>query len=105
MMAMLATIAPRVVGQCCDHILSMHDSYGDGIYAPGGYWLYIDGALATSGNAFGSQATFQFNCPPGAYCTGPLPINTGTYTTLFDDSWYFIEGRPIFFVRFIDAFR
>ncbi|MFZ7123579.1 MAG: hypothetical protein ACO1HA_07560, partial [Bacteroidota bacterium] len=72
----------------------MHDSYGDGIYAPGGYWLYIDGALATSGNAFGSQATFQFNCPPGAYCTGPLPINTGTYTTLFDDSWYsFTPGQ------------
>ena len=22
---------------------SIHDTYGDGIYAPGGYWLYLNG--------------------------------------------------------------
>lgn len=66
----------------------IRDSYGDGIFAPGGYWLYVDGNLATSGAAFGTQAAFQFNCPPGAYCPTPLPINTGSFTSLFDDTWY-----------------
>src|SRR6056300_1275363 len=28
---------------------SIHDSYGDGIYAPGGYWLYQDGVEIATG--------------------------------------------------------
>lgn len=74
-------------GSC--HTFTIHDSYGDGIFSPGGYWLYVDGTLIANGAAFGSSAQHQFNCPYGSFCTMPLQLPTfGTYTTLFDDTWY-----------------
>src|SRR5689334_17460218 len=31
------------IGTCVT--FTIHDQYGDGIYSPGGYWLYLDGTL------------------------------------------------------------
>ncbi|MCC6252210.1 MAG: T9SS type A sorting domain-containing protein [Bacteroidia bacterium] len=69
-------------------IFSIYDTYGDGIYAPGGYWVYLDGTLISSGNSFGSGTSFAVGCPQGSYCTSPLPISIGQHTTGFEDSWY-----------------
>lgn len=40
------------------------DTYGDGIFDPGGYKLYVNGVLASDGNnEFGSKASAILNCP------------------------------------------
>ena len=45
-------------------IFEIYDDYGDGIFAPGGYWLYVDNILVSSGsNDIGSYATFTTNTP------------------------------------------
>ncbi len=45
-------------------IFEIYDTYGDGIFAPGGYWLYVDNILVSSGsNDIGSYATFTTNSP------------------------------------------
>lgn len=69
-------------------VFTIYDSFGDGIYAPGGYWLYLDGNLVASGNAFGYQAQHSIACPPGMTCSSALPISPGNYTALYDDTWY-----------------
>ncbi len=74
------------IGNC--NIFTIYDSYGDGIYSPGGYYVYVDGVLTSSGNAFGATAQATINCPPGSYCTSPLPIAYGTHTASYDNTWY-----------------
>ena len=45
-------------------VFEIYDEYGDGIFAPGGYWLYVDDFLVSSGsNDIGSYATFTTNTP------------------------------------------
>lgn len=45
-------------------IFEIFDEYGDGIFAPGGYWLYLDNLLVSSGSDdIGSYATFTTNTP------------------------------------------
>lgn len=45
-------------------IFEIFDEYGDGIFAPGGYWLYVDNLLVSSGSDdIGSYATFTTNSP------------------------------------------
>jgi len=74
-------------GSCV--MFTIYDQYGDGIYAPGGYWLFADGVQIAHGDAFGFQAQFAIACPPGTFCTSPIPLTAyGTYTTSYDDSWY-----------------
>lgn len=44
-------------------IFEIYDTYGDGIYAPGGYKLYVDEALVSSGaNDIDSYAVANANC-------------------------------------------
>lgn len=40
------------------------DTYGDGIYSPNGYWVYVCGNQVAQGDAFGSGAshTFEVTC-------------------------------------------
>ena len=68
--------------------VQIHDSYGDGIYAPGGYWIYLNGIELAHGDAFGSEAEYAVACPQGSTCSQPLAINTGSYTSQFEDTWY-----------------
>ncbi|MCB0819834.1 MAG: hypothetical protein KDC13_04365, partial [Bacteroidetes bacterium] len=67
------------------------DSYGDGIFAPGGYWIYLDGELEATGNSFGSLAEVSVACPPGSACTSPLDLTLGEHTATFEDTWYRFE--------------
>ncbi len=69
-------------------IFTIYDSFGDGIYLPGGYWLYVDGILVANGAAFGSMAQHQVNCPPGMYCGTPLQLSTGNHTAPYDNTFY-----------------
>jgi len=74
-------------GSCV--MFTIYDTYGDGIVAPGGYWLYADGLQILQGAPFAFTAQYPIGCPAGSFCTSPIPITTfGTYTTSYDDSWY-----------------
>lgn len=73
-------------GSCL--IFTIYDTYGDGIYAPGGYWLYQDGVQIATGAAFGFSAMHPIACPPGMFCTSALPAVAGTYTAAFDNTFY-----------------
>jgi len=64
------------------------DSYGDGIFSPGGYWVYLNGELQATGNSFGSLAEVSVACPPGSACSSPVDLSTGQYTATFEDTWY-----------------
>ena len=45
-------------------VFEIYDDYGDGIYAPGGYWLYVGDFLVSSGSDdIGFYATFTTNTP------------------------------------------
>ncbi|MFT4537503.1 MAG: hypothetical protein ACI9P5_004888 [Saprospiraceae bacterium] len=49
-------------------VFEIYDDYGDGIYAPGGYWLYVDNILVSNGSDdIGSYATFTTNTPCETY--------------------------------------
>ncbi len=74
-------------GSCV--MFTIFDQYGDGIYAPGGYWVYVDGTTIAHGDAFGYQAQVPIACPQGSFCSSPIPlIAYGNYTATFEDSWY-----------------
>lgn len=73
-------------GSC--HVFNMFDSYGDGIFAPGGFWLYVDGALVAQSTGAYSSLAFPFSCPPGSYCSSPLPLTYGNHVASFDNTWY-----------------
>ena len=68
--------------------VQIHDSYGDGIYLPGGYWIYLNGTELAHGDAFGSEAEHAVACPQGSTCSQPFPITTGSLTTLFEETCY-----------------
>jgi hypothetical protein len=55
-------------------IFTIHDSYGDGIFSPGGFWLYLDGVQVASGSAYGFGTSQAMACPPGTYCTSAIPV-------------------------------
>lgn len=70
---------------------SINDSYGDGIFSPGGYWLYEDGIEIATGNAYGYGETVSFNCAPGATCNDPFDLNETMYGIIEQaesSAWY-----------------
>ncbi len=69
-------------------VFTMYDSYGDGIFAPGGYWLYYDGALIAQGGNFDESDRVEWNCPPGFGCLSPDTVVQGAHSTVDDDTWY-----------------
>jgi len=73
-------------GSCVHFTIS--DDYGDGIYSPGGFWLYVDGSLVSHGSAFGFGAQYSLSCPAGSFCTNAIPLSPGTWSSIYDDSWY-----------------
>jgi hypothetical protein len=76
-----------VPNNSCVQVL-IHDSFGDGIYSPGGYWIYLNGSQIATGSAFGSEAIHEVACPQGSTCSQPLAISTGNWVTQFEDTWY-----------------
>lgn len=73
-------------GSCL--VFSIHDSYGDGIFSPGGYWLYIDGVEVASGNNYGFGEFVDINCPEGFSCTSPISIIEGSHIAQWANYWY-----------------
>ena len=58
------------------HTFIIQDSYGDGIYSPGGYWLYLDGSLVFIGYNFRNSATHAI---PSNFNLFMLKLNTDNY--------------------------
>lgn len=69
-------------------IFNIYDSYGDGIFSPGGYWFYYDGELIGSGNNYGYGTYEEVGCPAGSSCNSPQLITEGTYTAQDGSHWY-----------------
>ncbi len=70
---------------------TIYDSYGDGIYAPGGYWIYQDGIEIATGNAFGYGETVSFDCAPGTTCNDAFSLTEADYGIVnqsTDNAWY-----------------
>lgn len=69
-------------------LFEIFDGYGDGIYAPGGFWLSWNGALVATGNDYGFGTSHSIACLPGTTCTSALPVTEGTHNAAFDNSWF-----------------
>lgn len=67
---------------------SIEDTYGDGIFLPGGYSLYYDGLMIASGSAFGYGAEHYIGCGPGQACETAIPITEGVHTAPNANTWY-----------------
>ena len=70
---------------------SIFDSYGDGIYAPGGYWIYQDSVEIATGYAYGYGETISFDCAPGTTCNDALVLDESDYGVVAQDTenaWY-----------------
>ncbi len=77
---------------CVDSLACLNflveDSFGDGINAPGGFEVILDGVSVIQTVAFSSSYTASFNCPPGTSCNSSEPVGEGDYQTIYDDHWY-----------------
>ena len=69
----------------------INDSYGDGIYSPGGYWISIDGVEVASGNDYGFGESAYFLCPEGYTCSDAQLLTDADYGMVdqtADTYWY-----------------
>ncbi|NNC95156.1 MAG: T9SS type A sorting domain-containing protein [Chitinophagales bacterium] len=71
-------------------IFTIYDSYGDGIFSPGGYSLYYDNVLVIqrTGYNFGDSEYWHMGCYPGFSCQSPLQISEGNHTAPNAETWY-----------------
>ncbi len=70
---------------------SIYDSFGDGIFEPGGYWIYQDGIEIASGNSIGFVETTSFDCAPGVNCNDAFELTEADYGTVNQttgSAWY-----------------
>lgn len=56
------------------YLFEIHDSYGDGIFSPGGYWLYLDGEEIASGGDYDYGDAVAFDCAPGTTCNDAVDL-------------------------------
>jgi hypothetical protein len=75
-------------GDC--KVLSMKDSYGDGMFPTGVYRLYVNGVLKRlSIGYYGAGQITEFGCPLGTACNNALPMTLGSGTTPDgSEAWY-----------------
>ena len=69
----------------------MYDSYGDGIccgYGNGSFNVQLDGLTVASGGQFSTISSHTFNCPQGSACNNPIPINFGSFTAPYPNTFY-----------------
>jgi hypothetical protein len=69
-------------------LFNVFDSFGDGIFDPGGYWIYQDGVELASGGDFGFDESVSFNCAPGATCNDALELSLGVVSQDASNAWY-----------------
>lgn len=69
---------------------NIYDTYGDGLINEGGYQVFFDGNLVTSGDNFGYFASYDFGeCPDGYSCHFPIDIFSGnSYYAVAPNTWY-----------------
>ena len=70
---------------------SIFDSYGDGIFAPGGYSVYQDGVQIATGGNYDYGETVSFDCAPGATCNDAFELTEADYGTIAQtqgNAWY-----------------
>ncbi len=64
------------------------DSFGDGIFAPGYYQVFLESNLIIEGGSFSYEETHSFNCAEGSNCTHALNISEGNHNPEFTDYYY-----------------
>ena len=67
------------------------DSYGDGIFDPGGYNVYLDGQVVASGGNYGDSDGALFACAPGETCNDAVALTEADYGTVDspgESYWY-----------------
>ena len=72
-------------------LFTINDSYGDGIccgYGQGSYSLQVNGVTVASGGSFTTVESTYLNCGPGQSCTSAIPVDTGTYVSPANSTWY-----------------
>ena len=72
-------------------VFTIFDSFGDGIYAPGGFEVLYDGVSMGSGSDdIGFEMSVEMACPDGFSCSFPEYINEGTHTAPYatNGTWY-----------------
>lgn len=70
---------------------SIFDSFGDGIFEPGGYWVFQDGVEVASGNAIDYEETTSFDCLPGYTCNDAFELTEADYGMVNQETsnaWY-----------------
>jgi len=70
---------------------SIYDSFGDGIFEPGGYWVFQDGVEMASGGAIGYGETTSFDCLPGFTCNDAFELTEADYgmvSQAASNAWY-----------------
>ena len=74
-------------GKCV--MFSIRDVAGDGLVPSGFYKLYVNDSLLREGGDYRSRENTVFGCPPGDFCSSPLPLDTGSFVTpRAADTWY-----------------
>ena len=78
----------------CVHFL-IEDTKDDGIFAPGGFVISLNGEEIFSGNDFGASFTALVSCPPGFSCPTAIPVSEGEHSALQSDFWYSFHADSI----------
>ncbi len=78
----------------CVHFL-IEDGEGDGIFAPGGFLISVDGEEQWSGNNFGASFEELITCPPAKSCETAISIGEGNHTALYADYWYSFQADSV----------
>ena len=56
-------------------LFEIHDTYGDGIFDPGGYWIYLNGVEIASGGDYDYGDEVSFDCAPGETCNDAVALD------------------------------
>ncbi len=79
---------PQVFEYCITQgicvVFTMLDANGDGMEPDGHFKLFLDNQLfyEYTGYNYGFSKKWTFGCPPGGFCTNPLPIGLGNHSTI-----------------------
>lgn len=70
---------------------TIFDTFGDGIFDPGGYLIVQDGIEIAAGNDFGYGETVSFDCAPGFNCNDAFELTAEDYgivSQATSNAWY-----------------
>ncbi|PCJ82268.1 MAG: hypothetical protein COA49_01870 [Bacteroidetes bacterium] len=87
------TICVEVVEELPCFEFEIFDSFGDGIFEPGGYWIYFNGVEIASGGNYNYGDAVSFECSPGTTCNDAVELTEPSemgdvITQVGNDFWY-----------------